>query len=465
MTDLDPALPQNRRAVIRITAASSIGTVVEWYDFALYGAASALIFAPLFFPSGNAVAGVLASFAVFAVGFAARPLGGLLAAHFGDRYGRKPILIATICLMGGATMVIGLLPTYDTAGIWAPILLTVTRLLQGLGAGAEFAGAVTAVSEFTPPGRRAFFTSISQAAVALSFILSTGTFVVLSLIPVETLHAWAWRVPFLASAVIFLVALYIRRRVQETPAFKAAKRAAERHGASEKLPITQVLRERPRALLVGIVSGFGLVNAGYLVNTFALSYITDTLELPALTATVSLLVAAGLSLITIPLFGALADRIGRRPVYIGGAVFAAAFAAPFFMLLGTRTPAFVIVSMTVAYSVGYGAMAGAQSAFLTELFPTRYRFTGVAAARETTAMLLGGTTPFIAAALVSAADGQATLVIIFVIACQALTVLALLCAPRPAPDATSEITSPDRAADSTAPGQSRNDSDPVGSGG
>lgn len=441
----------DKKATRRIVIAASIGTIIEWFDFGLYGAASALIFAPLFFTSQSPVVGVLASFAVFAVGFFVRPLGGILAGQFGDRYGRKPVLIVTICLMGGATVIIGLLPTYETIGVWAPVLLILTRMLQGLGAGAEFAGAVTAVSEFAPARHRAFYTSIAQAAVAFALILSIGSFALLGLLPRETLLAGAWRIPFLASIVIFLVALFIRRRVQETPEFLAAKKLAEAQPADARnLAIIQVLRENPRALLVGIFCGAGLVNTGYIVNTFSLSYTTNTLGLSPSVATASLLIAAATATLTIPLFGALADRVGRRAVYLGGAIFMALFAWPFFQLLNMGLPAATIVAMTTAYGLGFAAMCGAQSAFLTEMFPTRYRFTGVAASRELNAMLIGGTTPFIATALVAAADGTSALVVPFVVACQVITIVALLAAPKPALETVEPLTTDPRESTASA---------------
>jgi MFS family permease len=416
----------DRKAIRRVVVASSIGTVVEWYDFALYGAASALIFAPLFFPEQGGIGGTLASFAVFAVAFFVRPLGGLIAAHIGDKVGRKPVLIFTVTLMGAATVAVGLLPTYAQIGIWAPILLVLSRLLQGLGAGAEFAGAVTAVAEYTPAKQRGFYTSFAQASVGVAISLSTGVFALLALMPRDILLAWAWRVPFLASAVLFLVAIYIRRRIEETPEFVKTQSTIEKTAIKpERVPLFTAIKESPRALIIGILCGSGLNVFGYLVNTFALSYMVNTLKVPALVGTLGVVVAAGSSVFTIPLWGRLSDRIGRRPVFIGGAIFSALFVFPFFLLLGTREPALIITAMGLAYGIGQGAMLGAQSAFLSELFPTRYRFTAIAASREINAMALGGTTPFIATALVGAAGGSPWMVVAFVVTCLGLTIAAL----------------------------------------
>ncbi|GAA2448210.1 MFS transporter [Actinomadura vinacea] len=432
---MSPPAEFDARAARRVVIASSIGTVIEWYDFALYGAASALVFGPLFFPEHSAAGGALASFAVFAVAFFVRPLGGLVAAHIGDRIGRKPVLIFTVTLMGVATVAVGLLPTYETIGVWAPVLLIITRLLQGVGAGAEFAGAVTAVAEYAPARRRAFYTSFAQASVGMAFVLSTGFFALLAAIPRDVLQDWAWRVPFLASVVIFGVAIFIRKRIEETPEFVQDRTAPP---SAEKIPLLQAFREAPRQLIVGLLCGSGLNVAGYMVNTFSLSYVKNTLEMSATVATLGVVAATGSSVIAVPLFGMLADRVGKGPVLMGGAIFTALYIPPFFLLLDTRQPALVILAMTIAYGVGQSAMLGAQSAFLSELFETRYRFTAIAASREINVMLLGGTTPFIATALVSAAGGSPWYVVVFAVTCQLLTIGAVLLSRtirhRPAPD-------------------------------
>ncbi|MFJ7996244.1 MFS transporter [Streptomyces sp. NPDC096310] len=431
------------KAVRRVVVASSIGTVIEWYDFALYGVASALVFGPLFFPSQSSVAGTLASFAVFAVAFFVRPIGGLIAAHVGDRVGRKPVLIFTITLMGAATVAVGLLPTYETVGAWAPVLLLITRILQGIGAGAEFAGAVTTVAEYAPAARRGLYTSFAQASVGAAFVLSTGFFSILATIPEDVLLGWAWRVPFLASVVIFAVALFIRRRIEETPDFVRTKEAmrdtADGKSPARKIPVVQALRERPRHLMVGLLCGSGLNVAGYLVNTFSLSYLKNTLGVSATVATVGVVVAVGSSIVAVPLFGRLSDRVGRVPVMAGGALFMALYIPPYFLLLQTERPVLIVVAMTIAYGVGQSAMLGSQSAFLSELFETRYRFTAIAFSRELNVMVLGGTTPFIATALVAVADGP-WLVVAFVVVCQALTLLALVLARSPRTRAEREDT-------------------------
>lgn len=404
----------------RVVAASAIGTVMEWYDFALYGAASALVIGPLFFPNETSTVGILAAFATFAVGFFARPLGGFVVGHYGDKIGRKPALVFTVGLMGISTVLIGLLPTYDTVGIWAPILLVLLRLLQGFGAGAELAGAITYIAEYTPPHRRAFFTSIPNAATAVGLMLAVGGFALVSRLPEEQLLSWGWRLPFLASFPILFVALYIRQRLPESPAFAQEQ---DRLGEPTRMPLSQLLSERKRDVFFGFLSVTGHNANAYVLNAFALSYITATLGLPQSVALLALLLAAGAGVVSTPLFGILSDRIGRRPVFAGGAAFVALFAFPLFWLLGTGATPAVVFAMVAGYGIGFGAMSGAQGAFLSELFETRYRYTGIATARELNGMLVAGPTPFIASALVAAAGGSPWLVAVYLIGCQALTIV------------------------------------------
>ncbi len=433
MSESSPQTERDRVNPRPAALAGAAGTVVEWYDYALYGTAAALVINPLFFPNVSELAGTLAAFATFAVGFFARPFGGLILGHFGDRVGRKPVFIFTVVLMGLSTVAIGLLPTYETIGVWAPTLLVLLRVLQGFGAGAELAGAFTYVAEFSPRNKRAFYTSLSSAATAMGLLLSTGVFAAVStLLSEEQLLSWGWRVPFLASFLIFLVALYMRRRLQDTPAFRRQQAQQAAHAReAQRAPISHLLRNSKRDSLCGILSMSGLNANAYVISVFAISFMTGTLEVSAQTALASLLIMAGVTTISCPLFGILADRIGRRPVFIGGAVFAAAFAFPFFWLLQTENATATILAMTLGYSIGWGAVAGAQGGFLSELFETRYRYTGIAVSREFNGVIIAGPTPFIAAALVGVASGDPWLVALFVIATQILTIVGVAGASNP----------------------------------
>lgn len=418
--------PAQRAATKRVVVASSIGTAIEWFDFALYGAATALVFGPLFFPNENTLASTLASFAVFAVAFGVRPIGGIIAAHIGDRVGRKPVLIFTVTLMGIATVGTGLLPTYESVGVLAPILLVLMRVLQGVGAGAEFAAAVTTVSEYAPAGRRAYFTSWMQASVGLAIASATGLFALLTLIPTEVLQGWAWRVPFIASSVIFVIAIFIRRRIEETPEFQRVKGATDAAPAkAEKVPLIAAFREAPRGVIAGFLCGTGLNVTGYLINTFSISYVVNTLGVAPVVGTIAVVCGTGFSFLTIPLWGRLADKIGYRKVFAGGATFLLLYLVPYFWLLGTKEPGLIIIAAMIGYGVGQSAMLASQSAYMSELFSTRFRFSGITVGREINVALLGGTTPLIATALVAAAGGSPWLVIVFAGAALLVTIFSL----------------------------------------
>lgn len=393
---------QRRRAVI----GSSVGTVIEWYDFTLYGLASALVFAPLFF-GDSGIAGMLGSFATFAVGFAARPVGGLVFAHFGDRMGRKSTLLVTLLMMGTATTVIGVLPTAEAIGLWAPALLVVLRLFQGAGAGAEFAGAMTMASESAGTRGRAFTAGFPGAAVYVGMAIATGAFAILrASMSDEAFIAFGWRIPFIASVVIVLFALYFRLRVKETAAFEAAESA----GTVARAPLAQAVRTHWRVLLPGMALFVFALPWVYIVQTFAINYTTQTLTVDPTHALIGLIAA---ELLTIPatLFsGRIADRIGRKPVLIFAAVFGIAFAFPMFLLFLTESSLLVGLGLVLGLAVVQGATIGVSAATLAEVFTTSTRWTGIAICREIPAALVGGTAPFIATWLVQAGGGTPWLV-------------------------------------------------------
>ena len=285
-----------RRAVV----ASTIGTVIEWFDYALYGAAAGLIINRLFFPQLSATAAILASFATFAVGFFARPVGGIVISHFGDRFGRKPALIFTIALMGLSTVAMGLLPTFATAGVLAPALLVFFRLVQGFGAGAEFAGAVTLVAEYAPPQRKAYYTAFIQSATVLGIMLATLCFLLVSYLPEDVLLGWAWRVPFLVSALLFVVALYIRKRLDETPEYVQAMAKQGDKRRKESVPIGELLRKSPKEVLFGFLSVTGHNANAYILSAFCLSYMTNTLHMARTDALTVVLVSSFVGVMLTP---------------------------------------------------------------------------------------------------------------------------------------------------------------------
>jgi metabolite-proton symporter len=384
-------------SIRKVALASLIGTTIEWYDYFIFGTAAALVFNQLFFPNVDPTIGTLAAFATFGVGFVARPLGGAIFGHFGDRVGRKAMLVLTLTIMGIATFIIGLIPTYGTIGIWAPILLVVLRLIQGFGVGGEWGGAVLMTVEHSPDGRRGFYGSLPQMGVPAGLLLSTGVFAIVSNLPDEQFLAWGWRVPFLLSILLVAVGLYIRLALLETPAFRRVK---ETH-TQARVPIVDVLRTNLRGVL--LVIGLRIAENGsfFVFSVFVLSYATGQLGLARSTLLTGILIAATVQLFVVPVWGALSDKIGRRPVYMGGAVFSLLFAFPFFWLVNTGVTILVWLAIVLALAVGHAGMYGPQAAFLPELFGTRVRYSGIAFSRELASVFAGALSPFIATALLA----------------------------------------------------------------
>ncbi|MFF0483226.1 MFS transporter [Streptomyces sp. NPDC004435] len=403
----------------RTMAASTVGTVMEWYDFNLYGLASALVFGPLFFGSTGAGA-TLASFATFAVGFAARPIGGMIFGHLGDRVGRKYVLLLTMLGMGVATTLIGLLPTHATAGIWAPVALVVLRVLQGVAVGGEFAGATLLTVESAPPGRRGFLGAIPAMGTGAGFVLAAAVFGLVTMLPQEDFETWGWRVPFLLSAVLVVFGLAVRRGIKETPVFAEL----EEHGGRERSPLRATIRRQPGAVVrvMGItVSGFVW---GYMIQAFGLFYATSTLGIDKSTMLWAITAASALEIVAIPFWGWLSDRIGRRTTVGIGLACTVLYAFPFFVLLETRSTPLIVLAMVLAIPVCKDMVFGPQAALVAELFDARVRYTGVSVGREFGGALFGGTAPFIGASLY-AAGGSVAPVALYVIAACAVTAIAV----------------------------------------
>ena len=390
-----------RQPIVRTVIAGLIGSALEWYDFGLYGASAALIFGPLFFPKFSPIAGTLAAFATYGLGFLARSVGGIIFSHYGDKVGRKPVLAATLIVMGTATCLIGLLPTYDSIGNWAPALLVALRLVQGLGA--EYGGAALLLAEQRPK-HRAFYGSFAASGVFVGIVLSIGAFsLVTASLSRDAVLAWGWRVSFLLSVVVVAVGLYMRLRIPETPEFE---RDVHETGHGAKVPLLTVFRLYPRQLLIAMGANLSLVGYSYVVQTFVLTYLTTYLGLPAQTGLLGVVIAAALGAVTMPMFGALADRTGTRRVIMGGAAFAALHSAAFFWLLDTKVTALIWLAIVLGLAVGVASMFGPIAAFYHDLFETRVRYTGLVFARETTGAVVGGVTPLLATALVAWTGGS-----------------------------------------------------------
>jgi len=415
----------DNRSRLRVILAASIGSALEWYDFFLYGTAAALVFGELFFPKSDPVVGTLLAFLTFGVGFAVRPLGGILFGILGDRLGRKPVLVATLLMIGVGTTLIGVLPTYSQIGIWAPILLVAMRVVQGLGAGAEYGGAVIYLVENAPPQHRGFWGSFAPLGVSVGNLLAAAAFALVTMLPKEDLMSWGWRIPFLASFLLILVGIYVRMRITETPVYTEAVVA---RGKVERNPAMEALKRHPRNFLVVLGARLGENGLGYLFPVFGLSYCITTLGIPRAEALSALMLAFGVELFTIIGFATLSDRVGRRPVYMFGALFGIFWAFAFFWLVGTKEWIWVAVAFIGARAIVTAAMFGPQAAYFAELFPPQRRFAGFAFARELGSLLAGGPAPFVAAALV-AAFGSWWPVACYAALLAALTVIAIWLGP------------------------------------
>ncbi|MDN5570862.1 MAG: MHS family MFS transporter [Propionibacteriaceae bacterium] len=379
----------------RATLASSIGSALEYYDFALYGLAAALIFGQLFFPALGANAGLIASFATLAVGFLARPIGGLFFGVLGDKIGRKWVLMVTIALMGGASTLIGALPTADqlgNAGWVAPVLLVVLRLAQGLGAGAEQAGATVLMAEYSPRKRRGFFSALPFVGIMLGTLLASLVFWAITLAPDEVLFGWLWRIPFLISFLLIIVAVYIRSRLRETPAYIELEKSEQ----VADHPMRELFTHSRRNVLLGIGLRMAENGGSYIYSNLAISFMVlmgvDRSYGPIAVASASII-----GLFTIPISGALSDRFGRRLVYRAGALFLLIWALPSWYLMSLGNPILGIVCVALAIGFGVNGMLGPQCAHLPELFGARHRYIGVAVSREFSAILAGGLGPFLGA--------------------------------------------------------------------
>jgi MFS family permease len=414
-----------RSSLARVVLASAVGSALEWYDFFIYGTAAALVFNKLFFPQFDPMVGTLAALASFGVGFFARPFGGLVFGHFGDRLGRKPILVLTLLLVGGGTTLIGLLPSYGSIGVWAPILLVVLRLVQGFGAGAEYGGAVILAVEYAPEGRRGWFGSWAPMGVTAGNLAAVGVFGIVSLLPNEQFLAWGWRIPFLLSLILVVFGVYIRLRILETPVFSDV---LEKRGTL-KSPVKVAIQRYPRNFLVVIGARMAENGLGYLYPVFGLSYMTATLQIPRSTALTGLVIANLVQIIAIARFSRLSDQIGRRPVYMGAAIFSALMAFPFFLMVNTRSTPLVWLALILVIGIGVGGMFGPQAAYFAELFGPRLRYSGFAFARELGSILAGGPAPFLSSLLVIWAGGQPWGVAVYIIVLALITALAVYFGP------------------------------------
>jgi MHS family shikimate/dehydroshikimate transporter-like MFS transporter len=409
----------------RILWSSVIGASIEWYDFLVYAAATALVFNQLFFPTLNAHLGSIAAFGAYAAGFLARPVGALIFGHFGDRIGRKPMLITTMLIMGAGTFLIGLLPTYYQVGIAAPVLLVVLRLLQGIGLGGEWAAAVLMVFENAPAKRRGLMSSMVQMGNPIGHIMVSGLFSIVALLPEPVFLAWGWRVPFLVSIVVVGAGLFIRLKLDETPSYLEVRRT----GRIAKIPIVEVIRHYPRSFLTAVGLKISDIAYATIGGIFVIAYVTRHLELSRELALSAVLVANLTALAFIPLFGWLSDQVGRRPMFYAGCLFCGAFAFPLFWLLDTRDPALIILTVTLIICFGEMLMFSVGASWYAELFDARVRYTGISFGFQVGSTISGGLTPLIAESLLSPTNVATWPISLYLISCACVTAFAAWAAP------------------------------------
>jgi MHS family shikimate/dehydroshikimate transporter-like MFS transporter len=400
--------------------ASMAGTTIEWYDFFLYGTAAALIFNKIFFPALDPISGVLAAFATYAVGFLGRPLGGVIFGHFGDRIGRKSMLLMTLMMMGIPTMIIGLIPTYDQIGYWAALILVLMRFLQGMAVGGEWGGAVLMAVEHAPEGKKGFYGSLPQTGVGAGLVLATLAMGLVAKLPEEDMLSWGWRLPFIASIVLLGVGWLIRLKVPESPDFEKLKQDR----IAVKVPLFRVLREHPRETLT-IIGARTAENAWFYMSvTFALAYAANQLQIPRSDVLNAITAGAALSLITMPFCGYLSDKVGQRRLYFAGLLLLCAFAYPFFAMLGTREPLLVWWAMVLAVGVVFPILYAPESLLFARQFPVEIRYSGISVSVQLAGVLGGGFAPMIATKLLAYADGSPRYVIAYLIG---MGIVALFC--------------------------------------
>ncbi|MGW4434977.1 MFS transporter [Streptomyces sp. NPDC004596] len=387
-------------SIARVAGASLIGTTIEFFDFFIFGTASALIFGKLFFPDLDPLIGTLAAFATFGVAFAARPLGALIFGHFGDRVSRKQMLVTSLMMMGIGTIAVGLLPTYAQVGILAPVLLVVCRLVQGLALGGEWGGAVLMAVEHAPKRKRAFYASWPQIGVPFGLVIATGMFFLVRQLPQNQLESWGWRIPFLVSAVLVALGLYIRLKIDDSPAFKAVKEK----GQEERFPAATVFRKSGGRVVIGALTVAAANIPFYMVTVFALTYgAEDGVSKNAMLGAVCL--ASLVQMGTIPFAARFCDRYGRRPVLMVGCVATILMAFPFFWLIDTHNPAAIVLAMMLALPICHTLTYAPQSSFLPELFPTQLRYSGAGISYTLGGLLFSAPVPFISAALMDRFGG------------------------------------------------------------
>ena len=404
-----------------IALASAIGTTIEWYDFFLYGVMTPLVLNKLFFPNADILISTLLAYGTFFVGFLSRPIGGIIFGHYGDRLGRKTVLILTLLIMGIATFLIGFLPTYESAGMWAPLLLLALRIFQGIGIGGEWGGAVLMAVEHSPDGQRGFYGSWPQIGVPAGLLLSAGVVNALSFLPESEFFGWGWRIAFLLSAILVIIGLYIRLRIMETPAFKQAQ--SERKIAP--VPFVELFRSHTKNTILGLGARYIEGVTFNVYGVFLVGYLTSTLHMSRQSALSAVMVASAIMIVMLPLCGRLSDRIGRRKVFGIASLLIGALSFPAFWLMGPQSPVLTIIAVAVPFALIYPAVYGPEAALFSELFDTRVRYSGISFVYQFSGIFASGLTPIIATALLPLGGGQPWLICLYILVVSAISALSV----------------------------------------
>jgi len=432
--------PRSDAEIRRVAGASLLGSIVEWYDFFLYGTMAALVFNSQFFPGYDPLVGTMIAFATFAAGFITRPLGGFIFGHFGDRIGRKKMLVMTMLIMGLSTFAMGLLPNYAAIGVAAPILLLCLRMLQGIGLGGEWGGAVLLCVEHAPDGKRGWFSSWPQLGVPIGLLASTVAVTLVTRLPEASFQAWGWRVPFLVSIVLVIVGLVIRLKIEEPPAFKELEEA----DATASLPLVEVFRKHPKVTLLAMGARASESVTFNIYNAFLVTYTVTVLGLDSSVVLDALVVASVVGFVAILVAGRLSDRFGRRPVFATGAGLALVSAVPIFALVNTENALLITLGVVVGWGLAACIMYGPEGAMFAEVYPTKVRYSGMSAVYQIGVIPTGAVAPLIATSLVSAWSGSVWPVAIYVMAMALLSLISVFFLPETHQRNLRDVTAPSR---------------------
>jgi metabolite-proton symporter len=402
--------------------ASLIGSAIEWYDFFLYGTVAALVFNKSFFPTMDPVVGLMLAYASFAIPYFIRPLGGVIFSHIGDKIGRKKTLVLTLSLMGCGTVLIGLLPTYHTIGMWAPILLISLRLVQGLGIGGEWGGALLLAVEYAPKGRKGFFGSVPQTGVTVGLLLGTLSVTIMNLLPESDFLSWGWRVPFILSGVLVFLGLWIRKGIDETPTFKEAKES----GNIVKVPIIDTFRYHWKSVLISVALKAGETSPFYIFSTFIITYgkshgYSTSAVLNAVT------IATLVSTIFIPMMGSLSDKVGRKPMFIGGTIAMILYMFPYFYIISLGSAVWLTIASIIGLGIIWAPVTAVLGTLFSEIFSTNVRYTGVTVGYQLGAALAGGTVPLIAVALMNRFNNSWVPVALYIMLLGVISLIGIFC--------------------------------------